>query len=191
MSLAETHPGGCYLSFNGEISRASIEQIVLMCGQAWENGFDEVTLCMNSPGGTLEHAYHGFNMLEALPIHIVTYNTSAVQSAANLLFLCGDERYACPGSMFFFHQTSFQSQGGLIVTEAYAKERLKAIQLEDARTAQIIANKTNQTVESVNDWQAQELLLSAEDAEGFGIVHGVRALAIPKDALFRPIVVQE
>ena len=190
-TLAQANPGGCFLAFNGEINRRSAEQLVLLCSQAWGGGFAEVALCLNSPGGTLEHAYYAFNMLEALPIRIVTYNTSAIQSAANMVYLCGDERYACPGSTFFFHQTRFFEPDGQVMTEALATERLKAIRLEDARTAQIIANKTAQTLECVRGWQTGEFLMTADEAIGHGVVHAVRALAIPDNALFSQIVLQD
>lgn len=106
------------------------------------------------------------------------------------LVLVGDERYACPGSTFFFHQTRFFEPDGQVMTEALATERLKAIRLEDARTAQIIANKTAQTVERVREWQTGEFLMTADEAIRSGVVHSVRALAIPQDALFSQIVLQ-
>ena len=108
-----------------------------------------------------------------------------------MVFLCGDERYACPGSTFFFHQTAFDSVPGQRVTEAFAMERLKSIQLDDARSAEIIANKTAQTVESVRQWQNADLLMSTDDAIANGILHQVRPLIIPGDALFRQIVLQD
>lgn len=122
---------------------------------------------------------------------MITVNMSTVQSAANMVFLCGDERYACPGSTFFFHQTAFDSVPGQRVTEAFAMERLKSIQLDDARSAEIIANKTAQTVESVRQWQNADLLMSTDDAIANGILHQVRPLIIPGDALFRQIVLQD
>ncbi len=190
MSVAQDYPGGCYFAFNGMLDRKSVEQLVHMCAEARDAGFDGVTLCLSSLGGYLVDAYYAYNALEALPIGITTYNMSTIQSAANMLFLCGDERYACAGSTFFFHQTAFESVAGQRVTEAFAVEKLKAIQLDDARTAEIIANKTAQTVESVRQWQNTEFLMSTDDAIQHGILHEVRPLVVPDDALFRQIVLQ-
>jgi ATP-dependent Clp protease protease subunit len=189
-SLAEQNPGGCYFAFNGMIDRKNVEQLVSMCSDARNAGFREVTLCLSSLGGFLVDAYYAFNMLEALPLRLITYNMSTVQSAANMLFLCGDERYACPGSTWFFHQTAFNETAAQRVTEAYAKEKLRAIQLDDARTAEIIANKTTQPVERVREWQNTEVLMSTDDAIAHGILHEVRPLAIPDNALFRQIILQ-
>lgn len=189
-SIAEQNPGGCYFAFNGMLDRKNVEQLVSMCSDARNAGFKEVTLCLSSLGGFLVDAYYAFNMLEALPLKLIIYNMSTVQSAATMLFLCGDERYACPGSTFFFHQTAFNETAAQRVTEAYAKEKLRAIQLDDARTAEIIANKTAQPVERVREWQNTELLMSTDDAIAHGILHEVRTLAIPENALFRQIILQ-
>jgi ATP-dependent Clp protease protease subunit len=191
MTLAQQHPGGCYLAFNGMLHRKSVEQLVLMCGDAAANGFSEITLCLSSLGGFLVDAYYAFNMLEALPVKLITVNTSTIQSAANMVYLCGDERHACPGSTFFFHQTAFDSVPGQRVTEAFAIERLKSIQLDDARSAQIIANKTAQTIESVRQWQNSDLLMSTDDAIANGLLHKVQPLVVPGDALFRQIILQD
>jgi ATP-dependent Clp protease protease subunit len=190
LTLAEKNPGGCYLAFNGMLDRKGAEQLVHMCSEARNAGFTAVTLCLSSLGGYLADAYYAFNMLEGLPLRLITHNASTIQSAANMLFLVGDERYACPGSTFFFHQTAFEATSGQRVTEAYAAEKLKAIQLEDVRSAQIIADKTAQTVERVRQWQNSEFLMSTDDAIAHGILHEVRPLAIPKDALFQQIVLQ-
>jgi ATP-dependent protease ClpP protease subunit len=69
-------------------------------------------------------------------------------------------------------------------------QKLRAIQLDDARTAEIIANKTAQPVERVREWQNVELLMSTDDAISHGILHEVRPLAIPDNALFRQIILQ-
>jgi len=189
-TIAQQNPGGCYLAFNGMLDRKSVEQLVSMCGDAKAAGFQEITLCLSSLGGFLVDTYYAYNMLEALPVKLITVNTSTVQSAANMLFLCGDERYSCPGCTFFFHQTAFDAMPGQRVTEAFAQERLRAIQLDDARSAQIIAHKTAQPIKSVRQWQSSEKLMSTDDAIKNGILHGVRPLIIPGDALFRQIVLQ-
>lgn len=190
MALADQNPGGCYLGFSGALDRKGVEQIVYLCNQARGEGFRAVTLCLNSLGGYLVDAYYAYNMLEALPLTITTHNVGTIQSAANLLFVCGDVRLACPGSTFFFHKTAFDPQPGQRVTEAFAAERLKAIQLDDARSAQIVADKTAQAVERVREWQTAELLMSTEDAIGNGLLHEVRPLIIPGNALFMQIVLQ-
>src|ERR1039457_1761245 len=83
------------------------------------------------------------------------WNIGNIQSAANILFLCGDERYATPRSTFFFHQTGYDPPVGR-VTEPYLTEKLKAVQYDDNRSALIIANKTGKAVQDVRGWQNTE-----------------------------------
>jgi ATP-dependent protease ClpP protease subunit len=160
--LSVRFPGGCYIGFNALVDRKAAEQLVLVCGQAVTNGYKEITICMTSGGGLLEHAYYAYGILDALPVKIITHNLGSVQSAANMLFLCGDERYATDGATFYFHKTSFEAPAGQRQTEELITERLKAIQYEDTRSAAIYATKTGRPVEDVRKWQNAELIMNTD-----------------------------
>ena len=181
--LSVTYPGGCYLGFNAAIDRKSAEQLVFLVGDAVKNEFKSVNLCLSSVGGILDHAYYAFSMIEALDTEVVTWNTGNIQSAANLLFLCGDKRYATKGSTFFFHQTSYDPPPQRI-TEPWLAERLKAARYDDTRGAEIIAGKTGKPVGEVRSWQNTELVVTAPEAIANGLAHEVRELRIPANALF-------
>jgi Clp protease len=124
--LSIQFPAGCFIGFNAAFDRKASEQLVSVCGEAVRNGYSEITLCLMSIGGLLDFAYYAFNILEALPIKLVTHNIGTVQSAANLIFLCGDERYAAPGCSFLFHNTGFEGTG-LQITGPLIREKLKAM----------------------------------------------------------------
>jgi ATP-dependent protease ClpP protease subunit len=186
--LADDHPGGCYIGFNAAIDRKAAEQLAVTITDAQKNGFEEVHLCISSIGGLLDHAYYLFSILEALPIGIVTHNVGNIQSAANILFLCGDRRYANEGATFFFHQTGYDPPAGRI-TEPYLQEKLKAAQYDDTRSAGIIAAKTGLSLESVREWQNSERVMDTHAALSHGIIHGVQRLAIPPNAFFYQVVV--
>ena len=186
--LAHAHPGGCYLGFNAAIDRKAAEQLVFTLNDVRKQGFETVNLCISSVGGMLDHTYYAFNLIEALDINIITWNTGNIQSAANMLFLVGDERYATRGATFFFHQTGYDPPTARI-TEPYLQERLKAVQYDDNRSAGIIAAKTNRLIEDVRRWQNTELVMNTDEAIVHGLVHDVRELRIPKDALFHQIII--
>ena len=147
-----------------------------------------VNMCLSSVGGILDHAYYLFNMIEALEIEIVTWNVGNIQSAANMLFLGGDKRYATEGSTFFFHQTAYELSPAR-VTEPYLAERLKAARYDDNRSANIIAAKTGKPIDDVRGWQNTELVMDTTAAIEHGIVHEVRQLHIPSDAFFHQLLV--
>jgi len=187
--LSVKFPGGAYVGFNAGVDRRAAEQLVMVCGQAIAQGYSEITLCMTSVGGLLEHAYYAYGILDALPLKITTHNLGSVQSAANMLFLCGDQRYAMEGSTFFFHKSSFNASEGQVLTEAFITERLKAIQYEDNRSAAILAAKTGRSVEEVREWQNAEAVMNTDMAIKNGLIHGVKPLSVPKDAYFHQVVI--
>lgn len=186
--LAERHPGGCFLGFNAAIDRKAAEQLVMLVADLARNQFEAINICISSVGGLLDHAYYAFNMLEAVDVRIITWNVGNIQSASNILYLCGDERYAIAGSTFFFHQTGYDPPNGRI-TEPYLAERLKAVQYDDNRSAEIIASKTGRPINDVRSWQNTELVVDTNTAIGHGITHEVRPLRIPTNAFFLQIQV--
>lgn len=186
--LSQTHPGGCYLGFNAAIDRKAAEQLVMVIADAaGRHGYREINLCLSSLGGFLDQAYYAFNMIEAIQVKLITWNTGNVQSAGNLLFLVGDERYATPDSTFFFHQTGIELSGRL--STAILTQRLKASQYDDARSAGIIAAKTGKPLQDVESWQSTELVMDTAAALAHGLIHGVRQFVIPPNAYFHQVII--
>jgi ATP-dependent protease ClpP protease subunit len=186
--LAQSYPGGCYLGFNAAIDRKAAEQVSYIVNDARLKGFTEVTLCMSSIGGLLDQTYYLFNIIEALEVDIVTWNIGNIQSAANMIFLCGDKRYASPGATFFFHQTGYDPPSSR-VTEPYLAEKLKAVQYDDNRSASIIAAKTGKPIEDVRGWQNTELVMDTGAALAHGLIHDIRDFVIPPNAFFHQILI--
>ncbi len=187
--LADQFPGGCYIGFNAAVDRKAAEQLSSVCGEAIRNGFQEITIALSSVGGLLDHAYYAFAVLEALPIKITTYNLGSIQSAANILFLCGDSRYAVPGATFFFHQTGYEPSPGQRMTEAVVSERLKSLRYEDNRTAEILAGKTGRSIKQVRKWQNSELVMDTGTAIQNGLISAVQPFAIPEGGFFHQVIV--
>jgi len=183
LKLSAQFPGGCYIGFNAAIDRKSAEQFVMFASDMKNNGFNEINICLNSIGGILDQAYYTFNMIEAIDIKIITWNMGNIQSAANIIYLCGDKRYATPNSTFFFHQTGYDPPT-VRITEDFLAERLKAAQYDDNRSAQIIASKTNKSIRDVRDWQNDEVVMNADAAVIHSISHEIRTLSIPNNAFF-------
>ncbi|MEX2166834.1 MAG: ATP-dependent Clp protease proteolytic subunit [Methyloceanibacter sp.] len=188
-ALREQYPAGCFIGFNAGFDRKSAEQLILVCGQAVQNEYDEINLCLGSLGGTLDDVYYVINILEAFPVKLITHNVSTVQSAANLVFLCGDERYAVPGSTFFFHQTHFPSFPDQQINQAFMVERLKAIEDHDTRCAAFYLDKTGQPAKKVREWCNAEILMTTDDAMANGLIHGVKQLDMPPKSFFHQVVV--
>jgi ATP-dependent protease ClpP protease subunit len=186
--LSQTYPGGCFIGFNAAIDRKAAEQLALMCGDAVKNRFSAVNLLLSSVGGTLDHTYYLCSVLDALPIDIVTFNIGNVMSAANLLFLCGKQRYAIEGSTFYFHQTHYPPPSDQ-VSASFVRSRAKSIARDDVRSATFIANKIGVPIKDVMKWQRSELFMDTARALTLGIIHGVKAPVITPNAFFLQLVV--
>jgi ATP-dependent protease ClpP protease subunit len=187
--LSQRFPGGCYVGFNALIDRKAAEQLVMVCTQAQQNGFSTINIAINSAGGLLDQAYYAYHWLEALPVTIITHNVGNVQSATNLLFLCGDQRYGVEGCTFFFHQTAFEALPGQRLSASFVRERLKGMQYEDTRSAQIYASKTNRTVKDVRKWMNAEKVMDTAAAIQNGLIQAVRPYNIPPNAFHHQVIV--
>jgi ATP-dependent protease ClpP protease subunit len=176
------------LGFNAAIDRKAAEQVSHLVNDARRNGFVEINILMSSIGGLLDHTYYLYNIIEAIGIKIVTWNIGNIQSAANIIFLCGDRCYATPGATFFFNQTGYDPPNSR-VTEPYLVERLKAVQYNDNRSASIIAAKTGKPIEDVRGWQNTELVMDTAAALAHGLIHDVRNFVVPPNAFFHQIII--
>lgn len=187
--LSQRFPGGCYIGFNAAIDRKAAEQFVMVLTQAVQNGFNTINLAISSAGGILDHAYYAHHWIEGLPVKVVTHNVGSVQSASNLLFLCGDERYGVDASTFFFHQTGFDTAAGQRLSAKFVRERLKAMKYDDDRTAQIYATKTGRPIKDVRKWMDTELVMDTVVAIQSGLIQAVRPYQIPADAFHHQVIV--
>ena len=92
-----------YLSFSAEINTHTSEQFIATVLDAANKGVEEVHIMLSAPGGGVNDALAMYHTLRAVHCKIVTYNVGCVASAAIIVFLSGEERYACPSSTFMFH----------------------------------------------------------------------------------------
>jgi ATP-dependent protease ClpP protease subunit len=77
-----------------------------------------------APSGRVMNGINIYNVLRGLPAKVVFHNVGNVDSIGNVLFLAGDERYACPHSTFMFHGVGFDPTPGVRVEQKTAQEML-------------------------------------------------------------------
>lgn len=66
---------------------------------------------INSCGGEDQMLFYMYDAITSSPSPIYTIGTGMVCSAAALLLVCGDRRYATPNSWFMTHKGRFQLEG--------------------------------------------------------------------------------
>ena len=68
----------------------------------------DIEILISSGGGEVYGAYAIYDSINSCKNKTLTIGTGAVASAAGLLLVCGDERYATPNCRFMAHEGSLQ-----------------------------------------------------------------------------------
>ena len=135
------------------------------------DGFSELFLLLNSPGGSLRLALGILNFLELLPIKITTCNMSSCDSAAILLFLAGKHRICTPQSRFWIHPVFKESP--IVHTEDELQVELNCLRQDNQAVVEAIAARTNQNIPIWSTAMLNKTFISAVDAKELGLVHSI------------------
>ena len=93
-------PSEAYISFSGRIQLAESDALIDKAIEAADAGVERFVLCLASFGGNFARALSLGHTIRALPRVCVMFNVGFVASAANTLFLAGEERYAARSAIF-------------------------------------------------------------------------------------------
>lgn len=172
-------PDVVYVSFSAEINAHTTESLLGTMANLVNGCVPEVHLLLSTPGGTVMNGINIYNVLRAMPFHLVTHNVGNVDSIGNAIFLAGDHRVACPHSTFMFHGVGFGVQPGLTLEEKFLRERLDSVLSDQQRIGAIIEERTTLTPEQVAPLFTEAQTKDAAYAVSTGIVHEIRDVKIP------------
>ena len=116
-----------YLYFSAKIMPQPTEQLIAAVATLTNQGATEIHLLLSTPGGSVMHGITIYNTLRALPIKLVTHNMGNVDSIGNVIFLAGQERFACP-----IRRSCFTAWAGMpapasdLRTRCYAKRSIRS-----------------------------------------------------------------
>jgi ATP-dependent protease ClpP protease subunit len=177
-------PKDYYLGFNYILDRQSVTGLVALVQQALSLNGKSVTICITSSGGAPDQALYAYEALTALPISVHTHAIGSVQSAAMILFMCGERRTSSPGANFLFHDTVFNPGAGSLLRYEDLIGHAGAIQQNDQWSHQLIAEKLNRPVKEVAEWFYGQNPRDTEFALNNGIISAVQPLIVPATAEF-------
>ena len=80
---------------------------------AMNESVQNLHLLLTSSGGSLQEAFALYHLLKSIPLSVSTYNIDIIESAANIVFLAGRQRYCCKESRFMFHAVEGTISGSL------------------------------------------------------------------------------
>jgi len=168
------------MSFTAKVTDQNTSHLMNAVAAYLTQGMAELHLLLSTPGGSVMHGMTLYNYLSALPIKLFTYNIGNVDSIGAIVFLAGEERFACPHSTFMLHPVAIPMQ------QTYEEPDLKAIGqsllADQARIASIYAERSGSQKQDALALFDQQKTYSAAEAKRFKFVHEVKPLVIANGA---------
>jgi ATP-dependent Clp protease protease subunit len=131
----------------------------------------EITLYVNSPGGTITAGLAIYDTMQYVRCPVATVVVGQAASMAALLLCAGSpgRRRALPSARVMIHQPLGGFQGQQSDIEIHAREILLVRQ----RVNEIMAEHTGQTAEKIKADTERDRYLTAEQAKDYGLVDQV------------------
>lgn len=124
--------------------------------------YDKVTFRINSVGGDADAGKAIYTRIREMSAETTTIVDGLAASAASIIFMAGDHRKMSVGTQLMIHGAS-QIVIDYLNAEA-AKKILNALKGYDSSIADIYADRTGQTLDSITRMMTNETWLSTKDA---------------------------
>lgn len=133
----------------------------------------EITFYINSPGGSVTAGMAIYDTMRLIGPDVATWAMGFVASMGQFLLSSGTpgKRYALPNAQILMHQPS----AGIGGAESDIKIRANAYVRMKLRLAEITAQQTGQTVETITRDADRDRWFTADEAREYGIVDHVIA----------------
>ena len=151
-----------------EIANKLCAQILLL---AAEDPNKDISLYINSPGGSVTAGMAIYDTMRYAPCDIATYGMGLAASMGQFLLSAGTKgkRYALPHARIMMHQPS-AGVGGTAADIAIQAEQFAYTKRE---MAELIAEFTGQAVEQITKDSDRDRWFTAEQAKEYGFVDHV------------------
>lgn len=170
--------------FACDVTPAAVNKFTAILAALAQQGTTKVTICINSSGGNVVEGIFLHNFLMGLPYQIVTHNVGNVDSIANVIFLAGAVRFACPSSTFMFHGVGFNPNPNERLESKNLREKLDTINADHRRIAAIVNQRTGLPVRSCLNLLKQQSTRGADWARTKGFVGQVSPFTYPANGQF-------
>ena len=130
-----------------------------------------ITMFINSQGGHVEAGDTIHDMVRFIKAPVRMVGTGWVASIAALIFVAVplERRFSLPNTRFLLHQPSGGMRGQAADMEIEAREILAMRE----RLNRILAERTGQTLERIENDTRRNFWLSAEEAKDYGLVGSI------------------
>ncbi len=155
---------------NDDVSNLIIAQLLFLQS---EDAQKDVSLYINSPGGSVTAGLAIYDTMQFLKCDVATYCVGQAASMGAFLVACGTagKRFALPNARIMIHQPWGGAQGQASDISIQAKEILR---LKD-RLNELMAHHTGQDLKTIQRDSDRDFFMSAEDSKAYGLVDEVVA----------------
>ncbi len=138
---------------------------------AAEDPEKDISLYINSPGGSISAGMVVYDTMQLIPNDITTVAMGLAASMGQFLLTAGaaGKRYATPNTRIMMHQPS----GGLGGTASDIKIQAEQMLFIKKRMAQLIAEHSGQTIEQIEIDSDRDRWFDAEAASTYGLIDHV------------------
>ena len=149
-----------------QVANLIIAQMLFLASEDPEK---DISLYINSPGGSITAGMAILDTMRLVEPNIVTYCVGQAASMAAVLLACGakGKRYALPHARVLIHQPSMSGLAGQASDiDIYAREILRMREILNG----ILADATGQDVERIARDVDRDYIMEAEQAVAYGMV---------------------
>lgn len=138
-----------------------------------ENSSKDISLYINSPGGSVYDALAIYDTMQYVKSDIKTVGIGVQASAAAFLLSSGTKgkRFLLPHATVMIHQPSSGTRGKVTDQEIDLKEALRVKRLME----EIMARNTGQKLEKIHEDMERDFWMTAAEAKKYGVVDSVIA----------------
>lgn len=167
-----------FINFHAGINPNTCQNLMTAVAQKLAAGTDHFYILLSTPGGEVQSGITVYNFLRSVPAQITMHNMGNVDSIGNVIFLAGQQRFACAHSTFMFHGVAVDVKNARL-EEKSSREILHAILNDQIRMADIIVARTNVTRRRSRQLFREAKTKNAPDALATGIIQQIIDPTIP------------
>lgn len=155
----------------GVIDDAMAEYVIAQLQYLADNGAEEITLQINSPGGSVSAGLAIYDTLNFIPARIITVGIGMAASMGAFLLSAGSKGYrrATQNCEILIHQPlgGANGQASDIIIAAKHIERTRR------RLNEILSENTGRSIKTIQKDTDRDNIMSAEEALAYGLIDTV------------------
>jgi len=164
---------GRTLFFHGDVDEDMVDRLIkgFVYLDSQGEGKFPIKLYVCSYGGSVDHMFSLYDVIQQCRSKVITIGTGAICSAAVLILACGDERYVTENAWSMVHKAKSGSYGDTDEVASYAS----AFKMYEDNRYRLLAKHSNLTAKQWREKENKkgEVWMKPKDMRNAGIIDHV------------------